>query len=90
MAADEFTRPADAGDFLDVPEPIRRRIDRERRRLQQASAVLRCLVYAANHDAPEIDCGDVARVALELIQRAIEALDVVKLGEKVRVQYANQ
>lgn len=83
MAADEFNRPADAGDSLDVPEPVRRRIERERRRLQRASAVLRCLVYAANHDAPGIDCGDVARVALKLIERALDALDVVKLSDRV-------
>lgn len=79
MAADEFTRPADAGDSLEIPEPVCQRIEAERRRLQKASAVLGCLVYSATYDAPGIDCGDVACVALDLVVQAVNALDIVEL-----------
>lgn len=83
MAAANSTRPATAGDVRDPLHPICQRIEAERRRLQKASAVLACLVYSANHDAPDIDAGDVASVVRDLIDRAVLALDAVDLQRKI-------
>jgi hypothetical protein len=54
----------------------------ERQQLQKASAVLGCLVYSATHDADGIDYDDVARVALDPVVRAVDALDIVQLQRK--------
>jgi hypothetical protein len=64
---------------LDLPPDVHARIEIERRRLQKASAVLAVLVFAANHDAPDVDAGDVASAAQLLIDLAIEGLDIVSL-----------
>lgn len=54
------------------------RIEIERRRLQRARAVLECLSIA--HDAGhDIDYSDVADVAHNLVDLAIDNLDSVKL-----------
>lgn len=55
------------------------RIETERRRLRRASAVLACLVIAANEDTEDVDCGDVALVVRGLIDTAVAALDSVEL-----------
>jgi len=55
-------------------------IERERRNLQRASAVLASLSAALKSDEEEIDGGDVADVARRLIDDATEALDRVELG----------
>jgi hypothetical protein len=54
-------------------------IERERRNLQRASAVLASLSVAAGIDGPEIDTGDVAEVARQLIDAVTDALDCVQL-----------
>jgi hypothetical protein len=55
------------------------RIEAERRRLQKASAVLLALVYSLNQALESEQAGDVAGVALDLVEQAILALDVVEL-----------
>lgn len=37
------------------------------------------MVFSVNHDAEDVDPGDVASVAVELVDRAVSALDVVEL-----------
>jgi len=54
-------------------------IESERRNLQRASAVLAALAAAFEREAEEIDAGDVAQVARQLIDGAINALDRVEL-----------
>lgn len=82
MGAAKFTRRATARDLLNISDAARERIEVERRRLQKASAVLACLIYAVNHDEPGIDPGDVASVTRELIDRAVLALDIVVLQRR--------
>lgn len=71
--------PTGGPDLDDLPDVVRERIEIERRRLQKASGVLTCLVFSVNHDAEDVDPGDVASVAVELVDRAVSALDVVEL-----------
>ena len=54
-------------------------IERERRNLQRASAVLASLSVAVGRDERDIDAGDVADVAKELIDGVTDALDSVQL-----------
>ena len=54
-------------------------IERERRNLQRASAVLLSLTVSLEHLKDQIDAGDIADVARELIDGATEALDRVEL-----------
>ena len=54
-------------------------IERERRNLQRASAVLASLRVACMYEDEEIAAGDVAYVARQLIDGATEALDRVEL-----------
>jgi hypothetical protein len=61
---------------------VHRKIELERRRLNQASAVLKCLNVAFNEDA-EVDFGDIAIVAYTIIDSVIDELDIVTL-ERVR------
>jgi hypothetical protein len=65
-----------------VPRRVHRKIELERRRLNQASAVLKCLNVAFNEGA-EVDFGDVAIVAYTIIDSVIDELDIVTL-ERVR------
>lgn len=61
-----------------VPEWVEDRIETERRRLNQASSVLKCLTVAFNEDA-EVDFGDIATTAYTIIDSVIDALDIVAL-----------
>ena len=54
-------------------------IERERRNLQRASAVLASLSVAVGRDERDIDAGEVADVARQLIDGVTDALDRVQL-----------
>jgi hypothetical protein len=54
-------------------------IDRERRNLQQASAVLASLSVAVGRDERDIDAGDVADVARQLADGVTDAPDRLEL-----------
>lgn len=54
-------------------------IERERRNLQRASAVLASHSVAVGRDERDIDAGDVTDVVKELIDSVTEALDSVEL-----------
>jgi hypothetical protein len=55
------------------------RIEAERRRLQKAAGVLLALVYSLGQGLDSEQAGDVAGVALDLVEQAVKALDVVEL-----------
>jgi hypothetical protein len=57
-------------------------IERERRNLQRASAVLASLSVSLEYLKDQIDAGDIADVARELVDRVTEALDRVELGKR--------
>ena len=61
-----------------ITPQLTEKIEAARRRLQQASAVLKCLTVAFNEEA-EIDFGDVAMTAYDVIDAVIDSLDVVML-----------
>jgi hypothetical protein len=65
-------------------------IERERRNLQRASAVLASLTIAAMYEEEEIAAGDVAYVARQLIDQATEALDIVELERAAQRQQPRQ
>ena len=67
-------RGLDVMDVVDV-------IERERRNLRRASAVLASLTVSLEYLKDQIDAGDIADVARELIDGAMEALDRVELGK---------
>lgn len=71
---------------FEFPVDIQDAINRERRRLQQASAVLSCLKIAALYQAwhEEIDPGDVAEIVQTLIDKAIDRLDLVELARSAQ------
>jgi hypothetical protein len=79
MAARKFTRRKRGKDDIDPSGELRERIEAERRRLQKASAVLIALVYSSSQGLDSEQAGDVAGVALDLIEQAILALDAVEL-----------
>ena len=79
MAAAKHTRRKRAKDGSDPSEVVQDRIEAERRRLQKASAVLIALVYSLTQALDSEQAGDVAGVALDLIEQAILALDAVEL-----------
>jgi hypothetical protein len=54
-------------------------IERERRNLQKASAVLAALSVAMGRDERDIDAGDVADVAGQIIDGVTDALDRLEL-----------
>jgi hypothetical protein len=56
-------------------------IERERRNLRRASAVLASLSVALEYPNDQIDAGDIADVARQLIDEVTEALDRVELGK---------
>jgi hypothetical protein len=64
-------------------------IERERRNLQRASAVLASLSVACGRDERDIDAGDVADVAKELIDGVTDALDSVEL-RKATIKHQRQ
>lgn len=57
---------------------LRSKIESERRRLQRACAVLTCLQCACDEEI-EVDAGDVAHVARELVLAALQGLDTAML-----------
>ena len=59
-------------------------IERERRNLQRASAVLASLTVSLEQLKDQIDAGEIADVARELIDGATEALDRVELERVAR------
>jgi len=59
-------------------------IERERRNLQRASAVLASLTVSLEQLKDQIDAGEIADVARELIDGATEALDRVELEREAR------
>ena len=64
-------------------------IERERRNLMRASAVLASLTVAVMYDEDQVSADDVAYVAREIVDRAVEALDLVELikaAEKDRTE----
>ena len=79
MAARKFTRRKRGKDGADPSDVLQDRIEAERRRLQKASAVLIALVYSSSQGLDSEQAGDVAGVALDLIEQAILALDAVEL-----------
>jgi hypothetical protein len=54
-------------------------LERERRNLQRASAVLASLSVAVGRDERDIDAGDVADVARQLVDGVTDALDRMEL-----------
>lgn len=54
-------------------------IEVERRKLQRAAAVLTALVQSADSGLESEQASDVAGVALDLVEAAIEGLDMVAL-----------
>jgi hypothetical protein len=61
-------------------EIIADRIEAERRKLQRAAAVLLALVYSAERGLDTEQACDVASVALELVEGALNGLDYVALA----------
>jgi hypothetical protein len=61
-------------------------IERERGNLRRASAVLASLTVSLEYLKDQIDAGDIADVARELIDGAIEALDRAELGRTAKRQ----
>lgn len=64
----------DVADVIDV-------IEHQRRNLRRASAVLASLSVSLEYLKDQIDAGDIADVARELIDGVTEALDRVELGK---------
>ena len=79
MAVTKSTRRKRGKDGVDSSGVLQDRIEAERRRLQKASAVLIALVYSTSQGLDSEQAGDVAGVALDLIEQAIVALDAVEL-----------
>jgi hypothetical protein len=65
-------------------------IERERRNLRRASAVLASLSVSLEHLKDQIDAGDIADVARELIDGATEALDRVELQRAAKKSQRQQ
>jgi hypothetical protein len=57
------------------------RVETERRKLQRASAVLLALVYSSDRGLESEQAADVVSVALDLVEQAVDALDVVTLTQ---------
>jgi hypothetical protein len=70
----------------DLPVGMQDQIERERRRLRQASAVLSCLKIAALYQEwhEEIDPGDVAEIVQDLVDKALAGLDLVELARRAK------
>ena len=76
------TRKDDGGPLSDGAVEI---IERERRNLQRAAALLDCLRVAAMYACgQEIEPGDVAYVVWGLVSSAVNALDCVELQKAAR------
>ena len=70
-------RGLDVVDVMDV-------IERERRNLRRASALLASLTVSLECGKDQIDAGDIADVARQLIDGAMEALDRVELVRAIK------
>jgi hypothetical protein len=79
MAVAKSTRRKRGKDGSNPSVVFQDRIEAERRRLQKASAVLLALVYSSSQGLDSEQVGDVAGVALDLVEQAILALDAVEL-----------
>lgn len=58
---------------------LRERVEAERRKLQRASAVLLALVYSLDLGLDTEQASDVVSTALDLVEQAVAALDIVTL-----------
>jgi hypothetical protein len=66
-----------------LSEPIQIKINVTRRRLQRASAVLRCLTVASDEGA-EFDVSDVAAAVRDIVDHAVDALEPINLCDVLR------
>jgi hypothetical protein len=82
MAVTKSTRRKRGKDGSNPSVVFQDRIEAERRRLQKASAVLIALVYSLSQALDSEQAGDVASVALDLVEQAILALDAVELKKE--------
>jgi hypothetical protein len=82
MAVAKSTRRKRGKDGSNPSTAFQDRIEAERRRLQKASAVLVALVYSSSQGLDSEQAGDVAGVALDLVEQAILALDAVELKKE--------
>jgi hypothetical protein len=85
MAVAKSTRRKRGKDGANPSVVFQDRIEAERRRLQKASAVLIALVYSSSQGLDSEQAGDVAGVALDLVEQAILALDAVELRKGATV-----
>ena len=60
-------------------DQLHERIEAERRKLQRAAAVLTALVYSSDSGLEAEQAADIASVAFDLIQGALDGLDIVAL-----------
>lgn len=75
------------GTTKDDGDVVSKIIERERRNLQRACALLDCLQIAVMYDDEEvIDAGDVAYVVRGLVSDSVNALDCVELRRAARQQ----
>jgi hypothetical protein len=65
-------------------------IERERRNLQKASAVLAALSAAVGREERDIDAGDVADVARQVIDGVMDSLDRVELERAAKSRGSEQ
>ena len=79
MAVTKSTRRKRGKDGSNPSVVFQDRIEAERRRLQKASAVQIALVYSLTQALDSEQAGDVAGVALDLVEQAILGLDAVEL-----------
>jgi hypothetical protein len=78
-------RPTRKDDGEPLSDGAREIIERERRNLQRACALLDCLRLAAMYDyEEETEPGDVAYVVRGLVSSAVDALDCVELRRAAR------
>jgi hypothetical protein len=70
-----------------IPPAVEELISRERRRLQKALSVLTCLKAAADYEA-EVDLGDAAAAAADLVDQVITSLDLIELDKRMRARSA--
>jgi hypothetical protein len=82
MAVAKSTRRKRGKDGSKPSTAFQDRLEAERRRLQKASALLIALVYSSSQGLDSEQAGDVAGVALDLVEQAILALDAVELRKE--------
>jgi hypothetical protein len=82
MATTKSTRPGTVPDSPAIPAHIRNRIETERRRLQQAGAVLACLIISLEYEDDWFDSAEVVCVVRDLVASAVLGLDSAKLNRQ--------